>query len=155
MADFNNLKNIKTMKKILLAVSAVALMFAGCTKDLTNDVVGSAAIERGAIVEKTLVFEQDSRVERDGVSGKLAWSEGDQVQVVLAGENGALALDAQKYTVDHVNGKVGIPENTAYVLYMPNKPTLNGATASFDLPHNVTLANPEAIFDHNPRKGII
>ena len=155
MADFNNLKNIKTMKKILLAVSAVALMFAGCTKDLTNDVVGSAAIERGAIVEKTLVFEQDSRVERDGVSGKLAWSEGDQVQVVLAGENGALALDAQKYTVDHVNGKVGIPENTAYVLYMPNKPTLNGATASFDLPHNVTLANPEAIFDHNPMKGII
>ena len=155
MADFNNLKNIKTMKKILLAVSAVALMFAGCTKDLTNEVVGSAAIERGAIVEKTLVFEDDTRLERDGVSGKLAWNEGDQIQVVLTGADGALALDTQKYTIDHVNGKVGIPENTAYVLYMPNKPTLNGATASFNLPYNVTLASAEAIFDQNPMKGVI
>ena len=144
------------MKKILLAVSAVALMFAGCTKDLTNEVVGSAAIERGAIVEKTLVFEDDTRLERDGVSGKLAWNEGDQIQVVLTGEDGALALDTQKYTVDHVNGKVGIPENTAYVLYMPVAPKISGTTASFNLPHNVTnLASAEAIFDQNPMKGVI
>ena len=156
MADFNNLKNIKTMKKILLAVSAVALMFAGCTKDLTNEVVGSAAIERGAIVEKTLVFEDDTRLERDGVSGKLAWSEGDQIQVVLAGADGALALDTQKYTIDHVNGKVGIPENTAYVLYMPVTPKISGTTASFNLPYNVTnLASAEDIFDRNPMKGVI
>ena len=143
------------MKKILLAISAVALMFAGCTKDFTNDVAGSAAIERGAIVEKTLVFE-DSRISRNG-EGKLSWSEGDQIAVVLAGENGALALDTQKYTVDHVNGKVGIPENTAYVIYPASlvSLSLSGTTASFRLAHIKNIAKCEHIFDIAPMKGTI
>ena len=143
-------------KTILLGLAAVAMFFVGCVKDQTIDNSIDAGIERGAIVEKSLVFEEDSRLERDGVSGKLAWSEGDQVQVVLLGEDGSLTVDSQKYTVDHINNTVGVPENTAYVLYMPNKPTLSGAVASFDLPYNVTnLASPEAIFDQNPMKGII
>ncbi|MBR0340378.1 MAG: hypothetical protein IIX40_09315, partial [Alistipes sp.] len=143
-------------KTILWGMTAVAMFFVGCVKDQTTDNIVNSGIERGAIVEKSLVFEEDSRLERDGVSGKLAWSEGDQVQVVLLGEDGALALDSQKYTVDHINNKVGVPENTAYVLYMSAKPSISGATASFNVPYNVTnLASPEAIFDQNPMKGTI
>ena len=143
-------------KTILWGLTAVAMFFVGCVKDQTTDNIVNSGIERGAIVEKSLVFEEESRLERDGVTGKLAWNEGDQVVVVLQGEDGALALDSQKYTVDHINNKVGVPENTAYVLYMPNKATLNGAVASFNLPYNVTnLASPEAIFDYNPMKATV
>ncbi len=142
------------MKKILLAISAVALMFAGCTKDFTNDVVNNGGIEAGELVVKNLVFE-DTRLDRDDVSGKLAWSEGDKVYAVLQGEGGALSLDANTYTVDHTNSTIAIPSNTAYIIYMSNKPTLSGTTASFDLLHTVTLENPEDIFDHNPMKGVV
>ena len=143
-------------KTILWGLTAVAMFFVGCVKDQTTDNIVNSGIERGAIVEKSLVFEEDSRLERDGVSGKLAWSEGDQVVVVLQGEDGSLTLDSQKYTVDHINNKVGVPENTAYVLYMSAKPSINGAVASFNLPYNVTnLASPEAIFDQNPMKATV
>ncbi len=142
------------MKKILLAISAVALMFAGCTKDLTNDVVNGGNIAAGELVVKNLVFE-DTRLGRDDVSGKLAWSEGDKVCVVLQDENGALALDANTYTVDHLNSSVAVPSNTAYVIYMSKTPTLAGSVLSFDLPYNITIANPEDIFDINPMKGTI
>ena len=145
-------------KTLLLGLTAVAMFLVGCVKDLTNENLINSGIQRGAIVEKSLVFEEDSRLERDGVTGKLAWSEGDKVYVVLKGEDGSLALDSQQYTVDHINNKVGVPENTAYVLYTSNnvKPTISGTTASFNLPHNITnLASPEAIFDQNPMKGII
>ena len=108
-------------KTILLGLAAVAMMFVGCVKDQTTDNLVDSGIQRGALVEKGLVFEEDTRLERDGVSGKLAWSEGDQIQVVLLGEDGSLTLDSQKYTVDHIHNKVSVPENTAYVLYMPNK----------------------------------
>lgn len=130
-------------------------MFAGCTKDFTNDVVNNGGIEAGELVVKNLVFE-DTRLERDGLSGKLAWSEGDQIQVVLKGADGTLTLDSQKYTVDHINNKVAVPENTAYVLYMSPKPSISGATVSFNLPYDVTnLASAEAIFDQNPMKGVV
>lgn len=143
------------MKKILLAISAVALMFAGCTKDLTNDVVNNSGIEAGELVVKNLIFE-DTRLDRDDVSGKLAWSEGDKVYAVLQDEGGALALDANTYTVDHTNSTIAIPSNTAYIIYMSNKPTISGTKASFNLPYNVTnLASPEAIFDQNPMKGVV
>ena len=145
-------------KTLLLGLTAVAMFLVGCVKDLTNENLINSGIERGAIVEKSLVFEDDTRLERDGVTGKLAWSEGDKVYVVLKGEDGSLALDSQQYTVDHINNKVGVPENTAYVLYTSNNamPTISGTTASFNLPYNITnLASPEAIFDQNPMKGII
>ena len=105
-------------KTILLGLAAVAVFFTGCVKDQTIDNLVDTDIQRGALVEKGLVFEDDTRLERDGVSGKLAWSEGDQIQVVLKGEDGTLTLDSQKYTVDHINNKVAVPENTAYVFYM-------------------------------------
>ncbi len=145
-------------KTILLGLTAVAMFFVGCVKDQTTENLLNSGIQRGAIVEKSLVFEEDSRLERDGVTGKLAWSEGDKIYVVLKGEDGSLALDSQQYTVDHINNKVGVPENTAYVLYTSNnvKPTISGVTASFNLPHNITnLASPEAIFDQNPMKGVV
>lgn len=129
-------------------------MFAGCTKDLTNDVVNNSGIEAGELVVKNLIFE-DTRLDRDDVSGKLAWSEGDKVYAVLQGEGGALALDANTYTVDHTNSTIAIPSNTAYIIYMSNKPTLDGTTAKFDLLYTVTLENPEDIFDHNPMKGVV
>ena len=156
----NLIKKLKThykMKKtILLGLAAVAVFFTGCVKDQTIDNLVDTDIQRGALVEKGLVFEDDTRLERDGVSGKLAWSEGDQIQVVLKGEGGTLTLDSQKYTVDHINNKVAVPENTAYVLYMSPKPSISGATASFNLPYNVTnLASAEAIFDQNPMKGVV
>ena len=141
-------------KTILLGLTAVAMFFTGCVKDQTTDNLVGTDVEPGALVEKGLVFE-DTRLDRDDVSGKLSWSEGDQIQVVLKGEDGTLSLDAEKRTVDHINNKVTVPANTEYVLYMPNKATLNGATASFDLSHNVTLASPEAIFDQNPMKGVV
>ena len=143
-------------KTILLGLAAVAVFFTGCVKDQTIDNLVDTDIQRGALVEKGLVFEDDTRLERDGVSGKLAWSEGDQIQVVLKGEDGTLTLDSQKYTVDHINNKVAVPENTAYVLYMSPKPSISGATASFNLPYNVTnLASTEAIFDQNPMKATV
>ncbi|MBR2026645.1 MAG: hypothetical protein IKA07_05875 [Alistipes sp.] len=143
-------------KTILLGLAAVAVFFTGCVKDQTIDNLVDTDIQRGALVEKGLIFEDDTRLERDGVSGKLSWSEGDQIQVVLKGEGGALTLDSQKYTVDHINNKVAVPENTAYVLYMSPKPSISGATASFNLPYNVTnLASAEAIFDQNPMKGVV
>ncbi len=156
----NLIKKLKThykMKKtILLGLAAVAVFFTGCVKDQTIDNLVDTDIQRGALVEKGLVFEDDTRLERDGVTGKLAWSEGDQIQVVLKGEDGTLTLDSQKYTVDHINNKVAVPENTAYVLYISPKPSISGATASFNLPYNVTnLASAEAIFDQNPMKGVV
>lgn len=156
----NLIKKLKThykMKKtILLGLAAVAVFFTGCVKDQTIDNLVDTDIQRGALVEKGLVFEDDTRLERDGVSGKLAWSEGDQIQVVLKGADGTLTLDSQKYTVDHINNKVAVPENTAYVLYMSPKPSISGATASFNLPYNVAnLASAEAIFDQNPMKGVV
>ena len=156
----NLIKKLKThykMKKtILLGLVAVAVFFTGCVKDQTIDNLVDTDIQRGALVEKGLIFEDDTRLERDGVSGKLSWSEGDQIQVVLKGEGGTLTLDSQKYTVDHINNKVAVPENTAYVLYMSPKPSISGATASFNLPYNVTnLASAEAIFDQNPMKGVV
>ena len=68
-------------KTILLGLAAVAVFFTGCVKDQTIDNLVDTDIQRGALVEKGLVFEDDTRLERDGVSGKLAWSEGDQISI--------------------------------------------------------------------------
>ena len=143
------------MKKILLAISAVALMFAGCTKDLTNDVAHSGVIERGPLVEKTAIF-ADSRVERND-EGKLSWSEGDKVAAVLLNSDGSYALDTESYSVNPENGKVYIPENTAYVLYpfsMTDK-KLSGTTLSFRIAHIMSSNDPQTAFDISPMKGVV
>lgn len=143
------------MKKILLAISAVALMFAGCTKDLTNDVAHSGVIERGPLVEKTAIF-ADSRVERND-EGKLSWDEGDKVAAVLLNSDGSLAIDTEAYSVNPENGKVYIPENTAYVLYpftMTDK-KLSGTTLSFRIAHIMSSNDPQTAFDISPMKGVV
>ena len=142
-------------KTILLGLTAVAMFFVGCVQDSTNENLVESGVQPGELVEKILVFEEDTKLDRDGVTGKLKWSEGDKVVAVLRGEDGTLSLDATKYTVDHENNRVAVPENTAYVLYTVNAATLSGTTASFSLPATVNIATPEEAFDKNHMKGVV
>ena len=107
----------------IFALAAVAMLTVGCTKDIDTDIKVNDGIVRGELVTKTLVFE-DSRVERDEVSGKLSWSEGDQVKVVLLNE-GKYTLDTEVYTIDHTTGTVTIPDNAAYMVYPANLTSLS------------------------------
>ena len=148
------------MKKILSVISAVALMFAGCTNDLTNDLnapTSGAEVERGPLVEKTAVI-TDNRVGRDS-EGKLSWSEGDKIAVVLQGADGTLAFDSATYTIDAATGKVAIPSNAAYVIYPHNlnsKAITSGSSVmTFKLANNATFATPEDIFKITPMKGVV
>ena len=61
------------MKKFLLSgFVAVAMMFAGCTQDMTEDLNNSSNdIVRGPLVTKKLVF-ADSRLSRDEYWGLVA-----------------------------------------------------------------------------------
>ena len=148
------------MKKILSVISAVALMFAGCTNDLTNDLnapTAGAEVEAGPLVEKTAVI-VDSRVGRDG-EGKLSWSEGDQIAVVLQGADGKLAFDSKTYAIDAATGKVAIPSNAVYVIYPHNlnsKAVTDGSSVmTFKLTNNATFATPDVIFKITPMKGVV
>ena len=148
------------MKKILSVISAVALMFAGCTNDLTNDLnapTSGAEVERGPLVEKTAVI-TDNRVGRDS-EGKLSWSEGDKIAVVLQGADGTLAFDSATYTIDAATGKVAIPSNAAYVIYPHNLSSMaitsGSSVMTFKLAHTATLATPEDIFKITPMKGVV
>ena len=139
----------------IFAFAAVAMLFVGCTKDIDTDIKVNDGIVRGELVTKTLVFE-DSRVERDEVSGKLSWSKGDQVKVVLLNE-GKYTLDPTAYTIDHTTGTVTIPDNAAYMVYPANLTSLSlsGTTLSFRLAHVMTAASTQTIFDVCPMKGTI
>ena len=142
------------MKRFSIFALAAVAMFVGCTKDIDTDIVKDEIV-RGELVTKTLVFE-DSRVERDEVSGKLSWSEGDQVKVVLLNE-GKYTLDPTAYTIDHTTGTVAIPDNAAYMVYPANLTSLSlsGTTLSFRLAHVMTAASTQTIFDVCPMKGTI
>ena len=142
-------------KTILLGLTAVAMFFVGCVQDSTNENLVESGVQPGELVEKILVFEEDTKLDRDNVTGKLKWSEGDKVVAVLRGEDGTLSLDATKYTVDHTNNRVTVPSNTAYVLYTVNAATVSGTTASFNLPATVNIATPEEAFDKNHMKGVV
>ena len=152
------------MKRFSIFALAAVAMFVGCTKDFDTDVKVDDGIVRGELVEMSLVFE-DTRVERDGVSGKLSWSKGDQIAVVLSNE-GTYTLDTEKYTVNHETGKVTIPSNTAYAIYpanIINEVTEAGvATLNFWQTHsarighsNSNFTKPEDIFQNNPMKGVV
>ena len=143
------------MKRFSIFALAAVAMFVGCTKDIDTDIKVNDGIIRGELVTKTLVFE-DSRVERDEVSGKLSWSEGDQVKVVLLNE-GKYTLDPTAYTIDHTTGTVAIPDNAAYMVYPANLTSLSlsGTTLSFRLAHVMTAASTQTIFDVCPMKGTI
>ena len=143
------------MKRFSIFALAAVAMFVGCTKDFDTDVKVDDGIVRGELVEMSLVFE-DTRVERDGVSGKLSWSKGDQVAVVLSNE-GTYTLDTEKYTVNHETGKVTIPSNTAYVIYPASiaKDIKNNSTLNLNIPENNTINKPQDIFNNTPMKGIV
>ena len=143
------------MKRFSIFALAAVAMFVGCTKDIDTDIKVNDGIVRGELVTKTLVFE-DSRVERDEVSGKLSWSKGDQVKVVLLNE-GKYTLDPTAYTIDHTTGTVTIPDNAAYMVYPANLTSLSlsGTTLSFRLAHVMTAASTQTIFDVCPMKGTI
>lgn len=144
------------MKKFLLSgFVAVAMMFAGCTQDMTEDLNNASNdIVRGPLVTKKLVL-ADSRLSRDEQTGKLWWNEGDQVAVVLS-NNGTYTVDTQAYTVDHTNGTLTIPENAVYVVYpYAQCKTLSASTLSLQTPYTITIASPTEVFDHNPMKGTV
>ena len=144
------------MKRFSIFALAAVAMFVGCTKDIDTDIVKENEIVRGELVEMCVVME-DTRVERDEVSGKLSWSEGDQVAVVLENE-GAYSIDTEKYTINFVDGgaKLMIPENTVYAIYPATiAKSVSKSIVTLDLPDTYTVATPEAIFDHNPMRGVI
>ena len=77
------------MKKIFRTVTALAVvMFAGCTNDLTNDVVapvgGKTTVELGLAESRTYIGEAVEGVR------KVYWSKGDQVAI-----NGVISGEAQ------------------------------------------------------------
>ncbi len=144
------------MKRFLIFALAAVAMFVGCTKDIDTDIVKDNIV-RGELVTKTLVFE-DSRVERDEVTGKLSWNSGDQVAVILENE-GAYSLDTEKYNVNIVNGEaqVSIPSNAAYMVYPANLTSLSlkDNTLSFRLAHVMTATSTGTVFDICPMKGTV
>ena len=143
------------MKRFSIFALAAVAMFVGCTKDFDTDVKVDDGIVRGELVEMSLVFE-DTRVERDQDSGKLSWSEGDQVAVVLSNDS-KYTLDTEKYTVNHNSGKVTIPSNAAYVIYPANilKSVTEAGVADLTLPETVSIETNNSIFDHTPMKGSV
>ena len=141
-------------KTILCGILAVATLFAGCTQDLTGGHGnGTSEITPGPLVTVKVVLD-DTRLAVDE-AGKISWSEGDQIAVVLKGADGKLAFDTENiYVVDHINNTVDIPENAAYALYPASlKGDLDGTTLSLNLPFEYNLGTPEDIFLFNPMKG--
>lgn len=142
------------MKRFSIFALAAVAMFVGCTKDFDTDVKVDDGIVRGELVEMSLVIE-DTRVERDDVTGKLSWSEGDQVAVVLS-NGGTYTLDTEKYTVNHETGKVTIPSNAAYVIYPASiAKSVNNSTLNLELLQTNKIDKPEDIFNYTPMKGIV
>ena len=150
------------MKRFSIFALAAVAMFVGCTKDIDTDIVKDDIV-RGELVTKTLIFE-DSRVERDDVTGRLSWNEGDQVAVIL--KNGSTfkldTLDGgaiHKYNINIVNGEaqVTIPSNAAYMFYPATTITevSEAGEASLNFLQTYTITTPEAIFDYTAMKGTV
>lgn len=136
------------------ALAAAAMLVTSCVKDIDTDIVKGNEVVRGELVEMTLEIE-GSRVNRDA-EGKLTWSEGDQVAVVLKSGTD-FALDTQVYTVNIEENTAMVPENTAYMLYpatLANDVAPNGVGALV-LPDVYTVATPAEIFDQNPMIGTV
>ena len=136
----------------IFALAAAAMMTVGCTQDIDTDINIENGIVRGELVEVTLDIEQ-SRVGRDA-EGKLTWSEGDQVAVVLKDDNGKMALDTEVYTVNSEENTALVPANAAYMFYPATLASaVNSCNTAIDLPDTYTVAAPAEIFDYNPMIG--
>ena len=146
------------MKRIIISIFAAAALI-GCAKELTpGQAADQVTVQPGQLVEFSTVFadaEPQARVVVDLQTGKLSWSEGDQVAVVLTdGTN--YSYDETTYTVDHETGILAIPENTAYVIYPASqKGTLSGTKLTLKLPDTHSVATPEAAFDNAIMKGVV
>lgn len=146
------------MKRILISLfAAVALI--SCAKELPQDQsADQVKVQPGQLVQFTTSFADaapQARVTLDHQTGKLSWSEGDQVAVVLTdGTN--LSYDDATYTVDHQTGILEIPENSAYVIYPASqKGTLSGTTLTLSLPSTHSVNTPEDAFDNALMKGVV
>lgn len=136
----------------IFALAAAAMMTVGCTQDIDTDINIENGIVRGELVEVTLDIEQ-SRVGRDA-EGKLTWSEGDQVAVVLKDDSGKMALDTEVYTVNIEENTALVPANAAYMFYPATLASaVNSGNTAIDLPDTYTVAAPAEIFDYNPMIG--
>ena len=146
------------MKRIIISIFAAAALI-GCAKELTpGQAADQVTVQPGQLVEFSTVFadaEPQARVVVDLQTGKLSWSEGDEVAVVLTdGTN--YSYDETTYTVDHETGILAIPENTAYVIYPASqKGTLSGTKLTLKLPDTHSVATPEAAFDNAIMKGVV
>ncbi len=142
----------------IFAFAAVAMLFVGCTKDIDTDIVKENGIVRGELVTKTVVME-DTRVERDDVTGNLKWNEGDKVNAVLL-NNGKYTLDTKTYAVTFVNGKaqIEIPSNTAYMVYPAGSiiAVTDAGVADMNFWQTLTVTtNTDEVFKRNPMKGTV
>lgn len=158
-------------KTILYGITAVAMMFASCTKDLTNDFTTENGIKRGELITVN-VEKEATRLSADE-EGVLTWNDGDEIAVILVDENGHYGVDRDTYKVkiDPATGKtlVEIPDNTAYAIYPASRVANNWSnevtkdkegniteylsTITLTLPHTYTVTTPEDIFDYNLMRG--
>ena len=146
------------MKRIIISIfAAVALI--GCAKELTpGQSAEQVTVQPGPLMEFSTVFadaDPQARVALDLQTGKLSWSEGDQVAVVLS-DGSNYSYDETIYTVDHQTGTLDIPNNTAYVIYpAAQKGKLSGTKLTLTLPETHTVATPEAAFNNAIMKGTV
>lgn len=145
------------MKRIIISFFAAAALV-GCAKELAPDQsADQVTVKPGPLVEFSTSFADaaQSRVALDHQTGKLSWSEGDKVAVVLTdGTN--YSYDETTYTVNHQTGTLEIPDNSAYVIYPASqKGSLSGTKLTLSLPSTHSVKTPEDAFDNALMKGVV
>ena len=142
-------------KTILYGITAVAMMFASCTKDLTNDFTTENGIQRGELITVN-VEKETTRLSADE-EGILTWNDGDQIAVILTdGTNYSIDTETYKMTIKNGKTTVEIPDNTAYAIYPASRVSasnLKEGVLTLSLPWTYTVDTPEQIFNHNLMKG--
>ena len=142
-------------KTILYGITAVAMMFASCTKDLTNDFTTENGIQRGELITVN-VEKETTRLSADE-EGVLTWNDGDQIAVILTdGTNYSIDTETYKMTIKNGKTTVEIPDNTAFAIYPASRVSasnLKEGVLTLSLPWTYTVETPEQIFNHNLMKG--
>ena len=142
-------------KTILYGITAVAMMFASCTKDLTNDFTTENGIQRGELITVN-VEKETTRLSADE-EGVLTWNDGDQIAVIITdGTNYSIDTETYKMTIKNGKTTVEIPDNTAFAIYPASRVSasnLKEGVLTLSLPWTYTVETPEQIFNHNLMKG--
>ena len=126
----NRLTPLETMKKIFLsALAMAALMFVGCTNDLTNSEIGGAG-NVGKVMTSTLTASISDMTRTSltpgasGTSASTVWSEGDVIGVITADgtiRQGVLTSGAGKTTAGFaITGEEGDVYTYAFYPYIYN-----------------------------------